>query len=77
MSFTMPSTNTLTKTERAIIARDIHRAQATLERARKSAALGGDQRLAKVLDSQVKQLGSEILQINGTPPTPISELLPG
>ncbi len=75
MSFTTPTTNMLTKTERAIIARDIHRAQETLERARKSAHLGGDVRLAKSLGEQVQKLGSEILQINGTPPTPISELL--
>lgn len=72
-----PSPKSLSRAERAVIARDIHRAQETLERARKSAALGGDWRLAKNLGEQCKQLGSEILQLNGTPPIAISELLPG
>lgn len=75
MPNTSTNTNQLTKHERAVIARDIHRAQGTLERARKSAELGGDWRLAKSLAEQVKQLGGEILQLNNATPIAMSELL--
>lgn len=67
---------TMTHAERAIIGRELSRAQATLERARKMADVGGDSRLAKVVGDQVKAIGEAICSVHQTPRTPLAELIP-
>lgn len=57
----------MTQAERAVMSREISRAQERLENARKMAHLGGDWMLAKSLAEQVRQLGNQIVQLHGGP----------
>jgi len=59
----------MTSAERAVLSREIGKAQARLESARKMAHLGGDWMLAKNLGEQVRQLGDQIVQLHGGPTT--------
>lgn len=65
----------LSSTERLVIGRELAKAQSSLASARRMAATGGDQVLAKQIDAQLREVARHILLVQGTPPIKIAELL--